>query len=81
MFGAKNAQTAGAINSDIRRDIESGVRASATQLPLKDGSLGEVIATNPYMGPGGKMMDFLPVAARVVEPGGKITINANRANP
>ena len=51
------------------------------KLPFKDGSLGEVIATNPYMGPGGKMMSFLPEATRVVEPGGKIYINANAANP
>ena len=27
------------------------------------------------------MMDFLPEATRVVEPGGKIFINANAANP
>nr|WP_240928450.1 methyltransferase domain-containing protein [Pseudomonas fulva] len=80
LFGGKNAQTPGAINVDIRADIQSGIRADATKLPFKDGSLGEVIATNPYMGPGGKMMDFLPEATRVVEPGGKIYINANSAN-
>lgn len=76
-----NAQTPGAINVDIRPDIQSGIRADATKLPFQDGSLGEIIATNPYMGSGGKMMDFLPEAARVVEPGGKIYINANGANP
>lgn len=80
LFGGKNAQTPGAINVDIRADIQSGIRADATKLPFNDGSLGEVIATNPYMGPGGKMMDFLPEATRVVEPGGKIYINANGAN-
>ncbi|CUI76875.1 Filamentous hemagglutinin [Achromobacter xylosoxidans] len=81
LFGGKNAQTPGAINVDIRADIQSGIRTDATKLPFKDGSLGEVIATNPYMGPGGKMMSFLPEATRVVEPGGKIYINANAANP
>ncbi|CUJ39469.1 Filamentous hemagglutinin [Achromobacter xylosoxidans] len=81
LFGGKNAQTPGAINVDIRADIQTGIRADATKLPFKDGSLGEVIATNPYMGPGGKMMSFLPEATRVVEPGGKIYINANAANP
>ncbi|CUJ00824.1 hemagglutinin repeat-containing protein [Achromobacter xylosoxidans] len=81
LFGGKNAQIPGAINVDIRADIQSGIRADATKLPFKDGSLGEVIATNPYMGPGGKMMSFLPEATRVVEPGGKIYINANAANP
>jgi filamentous hemagglutinin len=33
------------------------------------------------MGQGGTMMDFLPETNRVVEPGGKIYINANAANP
>ena len=80
LFGGRNAQTPGAINVDIRADIQSGIRADATKLPFKDGSLGEVIATNPYMGPGGSMMDFLPEATRVVEPGGRIYINANDAN-
>lgn len=32
------------------------------------------------MGPSVKMMDFLLEATRVVEPGGKIYINANGAN-
>jgi filamentous hemagglutinin len=66
---------------DIRPDIQSGIRADVTKLPFQDGALGEVIATNPYMGQGGTMMDFLPEATRVVEPGGKIYINANAANP
>ncbi|WP_256582501.1 hypothetical protein [Pseudomonas sp. Irchel 3A5] len=66
---------------DIRADIQSGIRADATKLPFQDGTLGEVIATNPYMGPGGKMMDFLSEATRVVELEGKIYINANTANP
>lgn len=32
------------------------------------------------MGSGGKVMDFLPEDIRIVEPGGKIYINANGAN-
>jgi filamentous hemagglutinin len=81
LFGGRNAQTPGAINVDIRADIETGIRADATKLPFQNGVLGEVIATNPYMGPGGKMMDFLPEATRVVSPGGRIYINANAKNP
>ncbi|EPH7534083.1 hypothetical protein ACS3XC_006378, partial [Pseudomonas aeruginosa] len=65
---------------DIRADIQSGIRADAMKLPFKDGSLGEVIATNPYMGPGEKMMSFLPEATHVVEPGGKIYINAHKGD-
>ena len=33
LFGGKNAQTPGAINVDIRADIQSGIRADATKLP------------------------------------------------
>lgn len=85
LFGGQNAQTPGAINVDIRPDIQSGIKADARQLPFRDNSLGEVVASNPYIpkSAGGtySMMDFLPEAARVVEPGGKVFINVNGANP
>lgn len=77
LFGGKSAQTPGAINVDIRAD--------ARQLPFAGGSLGEIVASNPYIpknaGGTNSMMDFLPEATRVIEPGGKIFINANSANP
>lgn len=85
LFGGQKAQTPGAINVDIRPDIQSGIRADATKLPFGDNSLGEVVASNPFIpksvGGTNSMMDFLPEATRVVEPGGKIFINANAANP
>ncbi|WP_225935871.1 methyltransferase domain-containing protein [Pseudomonas fakonensis] len=85
LSGGQKAQTPDAINVDIRPDIQSGIRADATKLPFRDNSLGEVVASNPFIpksaGGTNSMMDFLPEATRVVEPGGKIFINANAANP
>ncbi|HHX2347342.1 TPA: DUF637 domain-containing protein [Pseudomonas aeruginosa] len=85
LFGGQKAQTPGAINVDVRPDIQSGIRADATKLPFRDNSLGEVVASNPFIpksaGGTSSMMDFLPEATRVIEPGGKIFINANAANP
>ena len=85
LFGGPKAQTPGAINVDVRPDIQSGIRADATKLPFRDNSLGEVVASNPFIpksaGGTNSMMDFLPEATRVIEPGGKIFINANAANP
>ncbi|WP_448125919.1 methyltransferase domain-containing protein [Pseudomonas veronii] len=70
---------------DIRADIQSGIRADATKLPFKDSSVGEIVASNPFIpksaGGTNSMMDFLSEATRVVEPGGKIFVNANAANP
>lgn len=85
LFGGKSAQTPGAINVDIRADIQTGIRADARQLPFTGGSLGKILASNPYIPKNAvgtnSMMDFLPEATRVIEPGGKIFINANSANP
>lgn len=57
----------------------------ARNLPLKNDSVKEVIASNPFIpkSDGGtfQMMDFLPEATRVLEPGGRIFVNANAANP
>nr|WP_318652510.1 hemagglutinin repeat-containing protein [Pseudomonas sp. PDM19] len=85
LFGGKNAQTPGAINIDITSGIQSGIRADARSLPLRDSSVGEIVASNPFIpkSEGGtfSMMDYLPEATRVIEPGGKIFINSNAANP
>ncbi|WP_247904289.1 hypothetical protein [Pseudomonas syringae group genomosp. 3] len=85
LFGGKNAQTPGAINVDISADIQSGIRADARQLLFKDDSVGEIVASNPFIPKEAEgnfsMMDYLPEATRVVELGGKIFINANAANP
>lgn len=53
---------------DIRADIQSGIRADATKLPFKDSSVGEIVASNPFIpksaGGTNSMMDFLPEATR-----------------
>jgi hypothetical protein len=79
LFGGKTSQTLGAINVDIV--ATDGVRASALQLPFKDGIADIVIATNPYIPGGTGMIDFLPEAARVVQPGGQIIVNSTLRNP
>ncbi|MCF1490497.1 class I SAM-dependent methyltransferase [Pseudomonas sp. AA27] len=70
---------------DISAGIQSGVRADARNLPLKDNSVGEIVASNPFIpkSEGGtfSMMVYLPEATRVVQPGGRIFINSNAANP
>ncbi|WP_449125659.1 polymorphic toxin-type HINT domain-containing protein [Pseudomonas viridiflava] len=85
LFGGKNAQTPGAINVDISAGIQSGVRADVRQLPFKNDSVGEIVASNPFIpkeaGGTYSMMDYLPEATRVLAPGGKIFINANARNP
>ncbi|MNL55572.1 hypothetical protein D3C87_1789950 [compost metagenome] len=49
LFGGKKTQTPGAINVDIRPDIQLGIRADATKLPCRDNSVGEVVASNPFI--------------------------------
>ena len=34
---------------DVRADIQSGIRADATKLPFKDSSVGEIVASNPFI--------------------------------
>lgn len=79
LFGGRTSQTPGAINVDIV--ATEGVRASALQLPFKDGAAGTVIATNPYLPGASGMADFLPEATRVLQPGGQMIINSTARNP
>jgi hypothetical protein len=83
LFGGRASQIPGAINVDII--AESGVRASATQLPFRVGSIDEIFTSNPYipveMGGTRDIMQWLPEAARVLKPGGQLTINAMVNNP
>lgn len=63
----------------------TAVAKDARSMPnIPSNSQAVVVANNPFIPPsaGGtnSMMDFLPEAARVVEPGGKIVINGNGAN-
>jgi filamentous hemagglutinin len=82
LFGGKTSQIPGAINVDII--AESAVRASATKLPFKAGSVDQIIASNPYFPKGSGatgIMDWLPEAANTLKPGGQIIINATERNP
>lgn len=58
--------------------IQSGIRAGARQLPFKKGSLGEIVAINPFI-PNKlevltSMMGYCPEATRVFELGGKFLL-------
>lgn len=81
LFGGRTSQLPGAINVDVV--AESGIRASATELPFKTGSIDRVVASNPFIPGSGSqgMMAFLPEAARVTKPGGQIIINSTARNP
>lgn len=61
------------------------VAADATNMPnIPSNSQAQVVANNPYISKdkGGTftMMDYLPEAARITQPGGEIIINGNAAN-
>jgi hypothetical protein len=64
----------------------SAVTADARNMAnIPSNSQVKVVANNPYIltenGGTKSMMDFLPEAARITEPGGSIVINGNSANP
>jgi SAM-dependent methyltransferase len=74
-----------AINIDIIA-IE-GVRADALHLPFRAASVEEIITNNPYIRVTDKAalsdvwLKVMSEFARVLRPGGRLTINAVRANP
>jgi len=78
LFGGKTSQVPGAVNVDII--AQGGVRASALQLPFRDASANQVIASNPYIPGGAGMMDYLPEASRVLQQGGQLIINSTAGN-
>ena len=71
LFGGRVSQIPGAINVDLI--ATSGVRASTSALPFRSGSVAEVIASGPQA-------SFLNEAARVLQPGGQLIINASKGN-
>jgi YD repeat-containing protein len=79
LFGGATTRLSGAINVDIV--AKEGVKASALQLPFRNGVADRIIASNPYIPGGGGMMDYLPEAARVLKPNGEIVINSTARNP
>ena len=60
--------------------------ADARSMPnIPSGSQATVVANNPYIpkdaGGNFSMMDYLPEATRITQPGGRIVVNGNSANP
>lgn len=78
LFGGEVSQIPGAINVDLI--ARQGVRGTATSLPFRSGAIDEIVISNPFIPGGGGSMDFLPEAARVLRPGGKIFLNATERN-
>ncbi|MGB3692287.1 MAG: hypothetical protein WBG70_23240 [Spirulinaceae cyanobacterium] len=73
LFGGRVSQLPGAINYDIV--AEEGIRATIGDLSkiFPDNSVDEIVASGPQAA-------FLEEAARLLKPGGRISINANFSN-
>lgn len=79
-FGGRISKVKGAINVDIA--AEAGIRADIVKgVPLKNAVADEILVTNPYIpdaATGSKAANtWLPEAARVLKPGGRITVTGN----
>jgi hypothetical protein len=79
-FGGRVSQVKGAINVDIT--AETGIRADVMKgVPLKNASADEILVTNPYipsLPAGSKAANtWLSEAARVLKPGGRITVTGD----
>lgn len=73
LFGGKVSQLAGEGFVSVDLVAINGVRASASNLPFKTGTISEIVASGPQA-------KFLAEAARVLKPGGRIFINATKGN-
>jgi filamentous hemagglutinin len=67
------------------KDI-TAVASDARSMPnIPSNSQATVVANNPFIPPqsGGtmSMTDYLPEAARITQPGGRVVINGNESNP
>jgi filamentous hemagglutinin len=64
----------------------AAIAADARNMPnIPSNSQATVVANNPFIpkeaGGTGSVMDFLPEAQRITQPGGKVVLNMNGANP
>lgn len=64
-----------AVNVDVTPNPGVDVVADANQLPFRDGSFNEVHAVNPY-----GYQPVSPEVARVLEPGGTLTVSGSPVN-
>ena len=84
LFGGTTGQLPGAINVDIV--AEQGIKADLLTDGLSfipDNSVEEIVTFNPFIpkdAGGTGILDYLPEAARTLEPGGQIIINGTTNN-
>jgi RHS repeat-associated protein len=77
LFGGKTGQIKDHINMDII--AEKGIQTDLTQpIPLP-ANVSEIVANNPYLS-SGNIMNWLPNAAEVLKPGGRLIINGTKNN-
>ncbi|WP_018653680.1 RHS repeat-associated core domain-containing protein [Actinomadura flavalba] len=74
-LGAGNNRMDGAVNTDLRPGSGVDVQADANRLPFRDGSFNEVHAINPY-----GYNPVNPETARVLEPGGTLSVTGSPKN-
>lgn len=84
LFGGQEGMIPGAINIDIvaKQGIKADILAEKLTF-VPDNSVDEIITFNPFIPPevgGTGIRDYLPEAARVLKPGGTITISGSKNN-
>lgn len=81
---SRGPQVSGA--AGVGPNTPNAVATDARSMPnIPSNSQATVVANNPYIPPGPgvqpTMMEFLPEAVRIAQPGGQIVVNGTAANP